>query len=67
MAKIWSIFQFVIGLLLVWVVLDIGVGALWVAGWLGTMASGWLSVEAVLAYLLFLYLIFELIKELTSE
>ncbi|MHA1397557.1 MAG: hypothetical protein ACTSX6_06565 [Candidatus Heimdallarchaeaceae archaeon] len=66
MAKIWSILQFVFGLLLVWVLLDSAIGLLWVAGFLSGI-GGWLDVPAVEAYIVFLIIIFELVKGLTSD
>ena len=67
MSKIWSILQAVFGLLLVWVLLDSQVSALWVAGWLTGLGILWLLPLAVVAYLAALIFIFEFVKGLTAE
>ncbi len=66
MSKVWSILQAVFGLLLVWVLLDTVVGALWVAGFLAGQIA-WFQPLAVVAYIAALIFIFEFVKGLTAE
>ncbi len=67
MGKIWDILQFVFALLIVWVILDISEGILWVAGFFSGLGIMFLGPWAIVCYLIVIIGIFQMVKAFTRD